>query len=106
SKAAGSEEQKVGDLYGSFMNEAKLEDLGMKPLELELSRIDAVQTKGQIAALMAHLDRINVPTPIGGYVNQDDKNPSQNILYLVQDGIGLPDRDYYLVDDAKFRSIR
>jgi putative endopeptidase len=105
-KVAGSNEQKVGDLYAAFMNEARLEELGLKPLESELSRIDALQTKDQIPALMAHLGRINIGTPIGGYVNQDDKDPSQYIVYLFQSGLGLPDRDYYLVDDPKFRMIR
>ncbi len=105
-KTPGSDEQKVGDLYASFMDEKKLDELGLKPLEAELSRIDAIQTKEQIASLMAHLGRINVRNPIGAYVNQDDKNPSQYIVYLFQSGLGLPDRDYYLLNDKKFSEIR
>ena len=55
---------------------------------------------------MAHFGRINVTNPIGAYVNQDDKDPTQYIVYLVQSGLGLPDRDYYLLNDPKFRQIR
>jgi predicted metalloendopeptidase len=105
-KTAGSDEQKVGDLYASFMNEKKLDELGLKPLEAELSRIDAVQNKDDIASLMAHYGRINVTNPIGPSVNQDDKDPTQYIVGLFQSGLGLPDRDYYLLNDPKFRQIR
>src|SRR6185369_6152166 len=105
-KAAGSDEQKVGDLYASFMNEKKLEELGLKPLEAELAKIDAVQNNDQFASVMAHLGVINVNTPLGAYVNQDDKDPTQYIVNFFQSGLGLPDRDFYLVDDPKFKEIR
>ena len=105
-KQPGTDEQKVGDLYASFMDEARLEELGDKPLAGELARIDAVKGKDEIPALMAHFLRISVPTPINGYVNQDDKDPTQYIVYLLQSGLGLPDRDYYLLADAKFKEAR
>ncbi|HUR40066.1 MAG TPA: M13-type metalloendopeptidase [Verrucomicrobiae bacterium] len=105
-KKAGSDEQKVGDLYASFMDEAKLEELGIKPLEAELARIDALKGKQEIAALLARFARMNVGTPINGYVNQDDKDPTQYIFYVLQSGLGLPDRDYYLLPDAKFKEAR
>src|SRR5262249_45611641 len=105
-KASGSDEQKVGDLYASFMNEKKLDDLGLKPLEGEIARIDAVQNNDQLASLFAHLGLINVNIPIGDYVNQDDKEPTQYIVNFFQSGLGLPDRDFYLVDDPKFKEIR
>ena len=105
-KKAGSDEQKVGDLYASFMDEAKLEELGLKPLQPELDRIAAVKDKQDLPKLMAHLSRIGAPVPINGYVNQDAKDPTQYIFYVVQSGLGLPDRDFYLSDDAKFKEIR
>ena len=105
-KAAGSDEQKVGDLYASFMNEKKLDELGLKPLDAELARIDAVQNNDQLASLFAHLGLINVNTPLGAYVNQDDKEPTQYIVNFFQSGLGLPDRDFYLLDDPKFKEIR
>jgi putative endopeptidase len=105
-KQAGTDEQKVGDLYNSFMDEARLDQMGLKPLEAELARIDAMKSKSEIPALMAHLLRINATTPINGYVNQDAKKPTEYIVYLFQSGLGLPDRDYYLLDDAKFKEMR
>ncbi len=106
SQAAGSDEQKVADLYNAFMNEAKLEELGAIPLKAEFARIAAVKDKKQIAALVAHLDGIGVTTPVGVFINQDAKEPTQYIAYLLQSGLGLPDRDYYLLKDAKFKEIR
>jgi predicted metalloendopeptidase len=88
------------------MDEKKLDELGLKPLEPELARIDAVTSKDQIAALMAHLDAIYVSTPIGIYIAQDDKDPQHYIAYLTQSGLTLPDRDYYLLNDARFQQIR
>ncbi len=105
-KAAGTDEQKVGDFYASFMDEAKLEELGLKPVEPEFARIDALKSTAEIPALMAHYTRIGVSNPFTGYVNQDAKDPSQYIMYLFQSGLGLPDRDYYLLNDAKFKEIR
>jgi putative endopeptidase len=105
-KAPGSNEQKVGDLYASFMDEAKLEELGLKPLQPELDRIAAVKDKQELPELMARLMRIGAPVPLTGYINQDAKDPTTYIFYVFQSGLGLPDRDYYLVDDAKFKDIR
>ncbi len=105
-KLAGTDEQKVGDLYNSFMDEGRLDQLGLKPLEADLARIDAIKSKNEIPALMAHLLRINATTPINGYVNQDAKKPTEYIVYLFQSGLGLPDRDYYLLDEAKFKEMR
>jgi putative endopeptidase len=105
-KQAGTDEQKVGDLYNSFMDEARIDALGLKAIEAELARVDALKSKDEIPALMAHLMRINASTPINGYVNQDAKKPTEYIVYLFQSGLGLPDRDYYLLDDAKFKDMR
>jgi predicted metalloendopeptidase len=105
-KQPGSDEQKVGDLYNSFMDEARADELGLKPIEPELARIAAMKSKSEIPELMGHLLRINATTPINGYVNQDAKKPTEYIVYLFQSGLGLPDRDYYLLDDAKFKDMR
>jgi putative endopeptidase len=104
--APGSDQQKVADLYNSFMDEAKLEQIGARALDAELARIAAIKKKEEFAALAAHLTRIGVTTPIGFYINQDAKDPTQYIAYLLQSGLGLPDRDYYLLKDAKFKEMR
>ncbi len=97
----GTEQQKVGDLYNSFMDEAKLDSLGIKPLTGELHRIDALKDKKALPALIAHLSDIGVNTPYRIGVAQDSKNSTQYAVYMSQSGLGLPDRDYYLKKDDK-----
>ena len=105
-KPAGSDAQKVGDLYASFMDEAAIDQLGLKPLEPELARIDALKDKKDLPELLGHLMRIGAPVPINGFVNQDAKDPTRYLVYLVQSGLGLPDRDYYLVEEPKYKEMR
>ncbi|RSZ59285.1 M13 family metallopeptidase [Massilia atriviolacea] len=106
-KKAGSEAQKIGDLYTSYMSEAKLEKLGYKPLAGELQRIRALREKKAIPALIAHLSQIGVGTPYGLYVGQDSRESTRYATYISQSGLGLPDRDYYLKkDDAKLADVR
>jgi len=104
--AVGSEAQKVGDFYASFMDEARIEALGSTPVASELTRIDLLADRREIPELMAHLSRLGVDAPFDGGVLPDAKNSSQYIAYLGQSGLGLPDRDYYLSDDPKFAEIR
>lgn len=104
--AAGSEEQKIRDFYNAFMDEAKLEELGVKPLEPTFAKIDALTSKAEISALIAALAREGFKTPIAPYVHQDNRNATAYIGDLYQYGLGLPDRDFYLLNDAKFKSIR
>ncbi|HVT37182.1 MAG TPA: M13-type metalloendopeptidase [Nevskiaceae bacterium] len=105
-KKAGSEEQKIGDLYTSFMDEAKVEEAGVKPLEPELALIDGLKSKKDIAQLLGHDLLLQVPAPVAAEVHQDAKDPSKYIIDFKQGGLGLPDRDYYLSGDAKFKEIR
>ena len=99
--------QRIGGLYNSFMDEARLETLGVKPLAAEFSRIDAIRSKHEVAAEIAHLGRIGVNTPYGLEVHQDNKDSTRYIVDLGQGGLGLPDRDYYLDDgDAKLSAAR
>lgn len=103
---AGSEMQQIGALYTSFMDEQGVNAKGIEPLAEEFARIDALQNSADVVKLLAHYARIGVQTPFGGYVNTDDKNSSQYILYYFQSGLGLPDRDYYLEDREPFNTIR
>jgi putative endopeptidase len=104
---AGTEEsRKVGELYRSFMDEARAESLGLKPLQSTLAAIDAVKDKAELPALFAELQRIAVAAPFDIDVDQDKRNSTAYIVYLSQGGLGLPDRDYYLEDDPRFVEIR
>lgn len=103
----GSNEQKIADLYNSFMDEAHLETLDIKPLQADFERIQQFKDKADLAPMLAYLARISVGTPIGSGVTQDAKDSSKYTVTVNQGGLSLPDRDYYLkLDDAKFKSIR
>jgi predicted metalloendopeptidase len=105
--SAGSEAQKIGDLYASFMDEPRLDALDLEPLQPELARIDALKSKAGLASLIAHLQQIGVGTPFAADVDQDNRNSIAYALYLSQSGLSLPDRDYYLKeDDPKLMAIR
>ena len=106
-KAQGSEAQKIADLYASFMDQKKLDALGLKPLQGEFAKIDAITDKKQIAQVMAHFHRIGVNAPFNSAVHQDAKDATRYIVDIMQGGLGLPDRDYYLKDDdAKLKQAR
>ena len=93
----GSDEQKVGDFYKAFMNVEKANELGVAPIESELAKIDALESKEDLVRHFGALDQMSVSTPLGAYVSQDAKVSTQYIVHLVQSGTTLPDRDYYLV---------
>jgi putative endopeptidase len=100
------EVRKITDLYASFMDEARLEALGLKPLQPEFAAIDAIADRRELAGLIAHLNRIGAGAPYDLYVNQDARNSLQYAVIIQQSGLGLPDRDYYLKDDAKLKDAR
>ncbi len=102
----GSLQQKIGDMYASFMDEARVNALGLEPLQADLLQIERLANPEQIPALMAMLDRIGVESLIGGYISRDAGQPDAYIIYLYQSGLGLPDREYYLADNKKFASLR
>lgn len=105
--SAGTEKQKIADLFNSFMNEEKLETLGVGALKSELDNIAAVKNKEGLAVLFAQLQKIGVTTPFRLRVEQDSKQSSQYIVDIAQSGLGLPNRDYYLkTDDKKMSDIR
>ncbi|MES2149632.1 MAG: M13-type metalloendopeptidase [Pseudomonadota bacterium] len=104
-KKAGSEVQKIGDLFASFMDEKQRAAAGYRPLAGELQRIHALKDKKALPALIAHLAQIGVAGPYSISVQQDSRESTKYAAYISQGGLGLPDRDYYLKkDDAKMAS--
>ncbi|MGH8854538.1 MAG: M13 family metallopeptidase [Telluria sp.] len=104
---SGSEEQLIGDFFASYMDEARLEQLGLTPLNGELARIAAIKNKSELPATFARLGRIGVTVPFGFYIHQDAKDSTKYVADLYQGGLGMPDRDYYLKqDDAKLADTR
>jgi putative endopeptidase len=94
----------IGAFYGAWMDEARLETLDDKPLKADLARIAAVPDKAAFSILMAKTYGGFGKSFFGLGVGPDPKHPEINTLYLDQDGLGLPDRDYYL--DASFKPQR
>jgi putative endopeptidase len=95
-RAPGSDAQKIGDMYASFMDEPRLETLGLSPLKPELARISAVQDKKEIPVLIARFNKRSVGAPYDFGIHQDAKDSTKYVVDIGQSGLGLPDRDYYL----------
>jgi putative endopeptidase len=98
--------KKLADLYASFMGEEQIEALGLKPLLADFAAIDAIKDMNALPALMAHMTAIGAGAPYGLGINLDARNSTQYAVTLFQGGLGLPDRDYYLNDDAKLKDAR
>ena len=104
--ASGSNEQKIGDFYASCMDEKQTNAAGAKPLEPEIARIDGIRNAGELQAEIARLHNLGIGAPFVFGSTQDEKNSSQVIGGADQDGLGLPDRDYYTKTDDKSKQIR
>ena len=105
--AAGTDDQRIGDFYASFMNEPKLEQLGLSPLNAELAKIASIKNKAELPALLAHLGQIGVTVPFDFGIHQDAKDSTKYVADIGQGGLGMPDRDYYLkADDKKLADAR
>lgn len=106
SATRGSLKQKVGDFYHSAMDSASIEQAGIRPLQGELDKIESIKNTNDLLNVIAHGHKTGANPVYVTYVGQDEKNSTQYILYLYQGGLGLPDRDYYLKDDARSKKIR
>lgn len=103
---SGSNTQKLGDMYSSYMDVERANELGIKPLETELSIIAAVDAHQDVASVMGKLAKLGVKSPLGFYVYADAKKPGVNALYLSQYGLTLPDKSYYSNPDDKYVGYR
>jgi len=105
-RAPGSDAQKAGDFYLSYMNTDRVESLGLTPLKAELARIDAIATPRDVARYIGHSQRLGVGHPFRWVSTPDNKNSSVYIGALAQSGLTMPDRDYYLNPDEKYAQFR
>ena len=101
--ANGQIGQQIGDLYASWMDQDLVEKLGTEPLKPYLTKIDAAKTRGDLVDLFASP---GFDSPIGLYIIPDLKNPTRYALYSGQSGLGLPNRDYYLLKGDKYDAYR
>jgi putative endopeptidase len=91
----------VGGLYQSFMDEARVEALGAKPLMADIAAVVAIKDKSAMARFMGTTQSTFGSTIVSGGPYADTDDPTVNVLWLGQAGIGLPEKDYYLNDSFK-----
>lgn len=96
--AAGTDEQRIGDLYASFMDEQAIAARGLAPLLEELALIDAAADSDALAKVLGGLERTGVSGGAGVYVDTDSKDSTRYLLHMSQSGLGLPDESYYRDD--------
>jgi putative endopeptidase len=92
---SGTDEQRIGDLYASFLDEDAVERRGTQPLLDELATIDNAADADALAAVLGALQRTGVGGGVGMYVDTDSKNSSRYLVHFTQSGIGLPDESYF-----------
>ena len=102
----GSPEQQIRDFYNAGMDTSIIEELGMSPIQEILADINNMATKDDIVAIHAKMN-FNGSYPLFAvFGSQDDKNSANVIAQMIQGGLGLPDRDYYIKDDERISNIR
>lgn len=104
--AEGSDQQKIGDYYASYINREDRDAKGIAPIQPELKNIDAIANYSDLAAYFGKSNKTGVSIPFSIAVTEDFKNPKQYMLMTWQGGLGLPEREYYLQNDAKMVDIR
>ena len=91
----GTDEQRIGDLYSSFMDEQTVAERGVQPLLDELATIDTADSPEALATVIGSLQRTGVGGGAGIYVSTDSKDSTRYLVHLSQSGLGLPDESYY-----------
>jgi putative endopeptidase len=104
--AQGTDQQMVGDFYASFMDEAQAERTGARPLEPEFARISAIGDRAALLDYFSHAELAGIETPITMEILPDAKRPDVYTVWVDQAGLAMPDRDYYLKDEARFAEMR
>jgi putative endopeptidase len=102
---AGSVAQKVGDYYRAYLDTDAIEHAGLAPARAGLDAIAAAHSPADIAQLMGRPD-LALAAPLRLAMTTDQKNPDRYIVTVTQSGLGMPDRDYYLKDDAVYAGLR
>jgi predicted metalloendopeptidase len=115
-KNATADAKKIADFYNAFMDEASIEKLGLKPLDAQLREIAAIRDRKSLSRVLgsqlrADVDVLNgtqlyTGNLLGLWVAQDLDDPSRYVPFLLQGGLGMPDRDYYLDDSPATAAIR
>ena len=103
---AGTLEQKIGDLYNIAMDSMKLNKDGYAPIRADLEAIAAIKDRSEVFPMMTALKKKGLPGYFGFYIDADIKNSSMNLLQIVQGGLSLGEKEYYLDNDSATLHIR
>ena len=101
---ADTEADKVAALYASFMDTARVDELGAAPIAAELERVREASSIAELTAIVADLERQGLGGFFGMFIDNDPGNPDRYIVFVMQGGIGLPDESYYR--EEQFAEIR
>ena len=104
--AKGSDEQKVGDLYKSYLNLEARNARGMEPLQPELARINALSSYDDVTRYFARASIYGISVPMDMQQLVDWNDPTRYSMIITQGGLGLPDREYYLKTDERSAELR
>lgn len=115
-KSANAEARKVADFYQAYMNEAGIESAGLASLKPRLAKIEAIKDRAGLSRVLGEFLRadvdplnatnFNTPNLFGVWINQSLTDPARNVPYLLQGGISMPDRAYYLDNSPKMAELR
>jgi putative endopeptidase len=115
-KGSSPEDKMVSDYYAAFMDEATIESRGLDPIKPELAAIDKLKDKKELSRflgsqLRADVDPLNATNfytdrLFGTWISADFNNPTKNVPYLLQGGLGMPDRDYYVSTEAESKTLQ
>ena len=98
------DDRKIGDLYASFMDTARIDKLGTRPLRPLITAVAALRDVRDLAAFLGEFERIGGHGLFGSYVDTDDRQSDRYLFHITQGGLGLPDESYYR--DEKFAEVR
>lgn len=102
----GSNEQKVADLYASYMDSKRLEHIGLAGLQQDLQWIENIRTKKDLAEFFAYAEKIDLNLPFSTDFHQDRKASSRALMFVGQGELGMPDRDFYLSEQPRHQELR
>lgn len=103
---AGSDEQKASDLFKSYMDQKTRNDLGLSPIKPILNEIEHLKNKSQLIAFFGKSQSKGITSPMYIYISEDAKKSDQYAAHLWQGGLALPDRDYYMNNNKRFKTLR
>lgn len=102
----GSDERKAADFYKTGMDSLKAEELGFKPLQPYVDKIQGMKNKGDLQKVIAEIHSLGSSPFFNFFIDQDLKKSDQNIFYFYQGGLGMPNREYYTKTDQESKDIR